>query len=107
MIRRPPRSTLFPYTTLFRSCLVSHDGVYDLASEYGSTEELWFPEGEMRGTPWDNPEAYRKWSPSTYAKSFKTPTLGVQGELDFRVPVGQGLGKFTALQAPGVEARVV
>ncbi len=94
------------HTDRFR-CLVSHDGVYDLAAEYGSTEELWFPEWEMRGTPWDNPEAYRKWSPSTYAKSFKTPTLVVQGELDFRVPVEQGLGMFTALQRQGVESRLL
>ena len=88
-------------------CLVSHDGVYDLAAEYGSTEELWFPEWEMRGTPWDDPDAYRKWSPSTYAKSFKTPTLVVQGELDYRVPVEHGLGMFTALQRRGVESRLL
>src|SRR5712671_5975250 len=88
-------------------CLVSHDGVYDLAAEHGSTEELWFPEWEMRGTPWDNPEAYRTWSPSTYAKNFRTPTLVVQGELDFRVPVEQGLGMFTALQRQGVESRLL
>src|SRR5216683_2125033 len=88
-------------------CLVSHDGVYDLAAGYGSTEELWFPEWEMRGTPWDNPEAYRKWSPSTYAQNFKTPTLVVQGELDFRVPVEQGMGMFTALQRRGVESRLL
>jgi dipeptidyl aminopeptidase/acylaminoacyl peptidase len=88
-------------------CLVSHDGVYDLAAEYGSTEELWFPEWEMRGTPWDNPDAYRKWSPSTYANNFKTPALVVQGELDYRVPVEQGIGMFTALQRRGVESRLL
>jgi dipeptidyl aminopeptidase/acylaminoacyl peptidase len=94
------------HTDRFR-CLVSHDGVYDLHAEYGSTEELWFPEWEFRGTPWDNPESYRKWSPSTYAKNFKTPTLVVQGELDFRVPTEQGLGMFTALQRQGVESRLL
>jgi dipeptidyl aminopeptidase/acylaminoacyl peptidase len=94
------------HTDRFR-CLVSHDGVFDLVAEYGSTEELWFPEWEMRGTPWDNPDAYRKWSPSTYAKSFKTPTLVVQGELDFRVPVEQGMGMFTALQRQGIESRLL
>ena len=94
------------HTERFR-CLVTHDGVYDLVAEYGSTEELWFPEWEMRGTPWDNPDAYRKWSPSTYAKNFKTPTLVVQGELDFRVPVEQGMGMFTALQRQGVESRLL
>src|SRR5205823_4798614 len=66
------------HTDRFR-CLVSHDGVYDLAAEYGSTEELWFPEWEMRGTPWDNADAYRKRSPSTHVKNCKTTTLAVQG----------------------------
>jgi dipeptidyl aminopeptidase/acylaminoacyl peptidase len=89
------------------NCLVSHDGVFDLASEYGSTEELWFPEWEFRGPPWENPELYRKFSPSSYAQNFKTPTLVVQGELDFRVPVEQGLGMFTALQRRGVESRLL
>jgi dipeptidyl aminopeptidase/acylaminoacyl peptidase len=94
------------HTDRFR-CLVSHDGVYDLTSEYGSTEELWFPEWEFRGPPWKNPDLYRRFSPSTYAASFKTPTLVVQGELDFRVPVEQGLGMFTALQRQGVESRLL
>jgi dipeptidyl aminopeptidase/acylaminoacyl peptidase len=94
------------HTDRFR-CLVSHDGVYDTVSEYGSTEELWFPEWEFRGPPWKNPELYRKFSPSTYAHNFKTPTLVVQGELDFRVPVEQGLAMFTALQRQGVESRLL
>ena len=65
---------------------------------FGATEELWFPLWEMGGTPWDKPEDYRKWSPSTYAKDFHTPTLVIDGELDFRVPYTQGLQLFTALQ---------
>ncbi len=88
-------------------CLVSHDGVFDLASEYGSTEELWFPEWEFRGPPWQNPDLYRKWSPSNFVQNFKTPTLVVQGELDFRVPVEQGLAMFTALQRRGIESRLL
>jgi len=88
-------------------CLVSHDGVFDLVSEYGSTEELWFPEWEFRGPPWENPDLYRRLSPSSYVQNFKTPTLVVQGELDFRVPVEQGLGMFTALQRRGVESRIL
>ena len=94
------------HTDRFR-CLVSHDGVYDLVAEYGSTEELWFPEWEFRGPPWKNPELYRKFSPANFAQNFKTPTLVVQGELDFRVPVEQGLGMFTALQRQGVESRLL
>ena len=61
----------------------------------------------MRGTPWDNPDAYRKWSTSTYAKNFKTPTLVVQGGLDFRVPVNQGLELFTALQRRDVPSKLL
>src|SRR5712671_5801287 len=88
-------------------CLVSHDGVFDLASEYGATEELWFPEWEFRGPPWENPELYRRFSPSSYVQGFKTPTLVGQGELDFRVSVEQGLGMFTALQRRGIESRLL
>ncbi len=78
--------------------LISHAGVYDLRSMFGETEELWFPMWEFRGTPCDNPDLYAKMSPSYYAKEFKTPTLVIHGELDFRVPYGQGLQLFTALQ---------
>ena len=59
------------------------------------------------GPPWENPELYRRLSPSSYAQNFKTPTLVVQGELDFRVPVEQGMGMFTALQRRGVESRLL
>jgi dipeptidyl aminopeptidase/acylaminoacyl peptidase len=48
--------------------------------------------------PWDNPEVYERWSPSNFIKEFKTPTLVIHGEQDYRVPVGQGLQLFTALQ---------
>ena len=88
-------------------CLVSHDGVYDQVSMYGATEELWFPEWEMKGTPWENPEMYRKFSPSTYAANFSTPCLVVHGENDFRVPYTQGLQLFTALQRQGVESKLL
>ena len=88
-------------------CLVTHDGVFDLRSMYGATEELWFPEWEFKGPYWSNPESYAKWSPSSYADKFKTPTLVVQGELDYRVPGEQGLQMFTALQRRGVESRLL
>jgi dipeptidyl aminopeptidase/acylaminoacyl peptidase len=87
--------------------LVSHAGVYNLASMYGVTEELWFVEWEFKGTPWDNPELYARLSPHTYVKNFKTPTLVTHGELDFRVPIDQGLQLFTALQKQGVESKLV
>jgi dipeptidyl aminopeptidase/acylaminoacyl peptidase len=86
---------------------VSHAGVFDLRSMAGETEELWFPLWEFRGMPWDNPDLYAKWSPSHYVKEFKTPTLVLHGELDYRVPVGQGMQLFTALQMMKVPSKLV
>ncbi|MCP4676616.1 MAG: S9 family peptidase [Deltaproteobacteria bacterium] len=94
------------HTDRFKS-LVSHDGVYDQVSMYGSTEELWFPEWEFNGTPWTNPDLYKKFSPSTYVDQFKTPTLVIHGEHDYRVPYTQGLQLFTALQRQGVESKLL
>ena len=94
------------HTDRFKA-LVSHDGVYNLTSMYGATEELWFPEWEFGGTPWDNPEPYLKWSPNMFVKNFKTPTLVVHSELDYRVPINQGLELFTALQRRGVPSKML
>jgi dipeptidyl aminopeptidase/acylaminoacyl peptidase len=85
--------------------LISHAGVFDLTSKYGTTEELWFPEFEFGGPPWEKPEIYRSQSPSGFVKNFKTPTLVIHGALDFRVPDAQGLGMFTSLQRQGVASR--
>jgi dipeptidyl aminopeptidase/acylaminoacyl peptidase len=87
--------------------LISHAGVFDLTSKYGTTEELWFPEWEFGGPPWEKPELYQKMSPSVFADRFKTPTLVIHGALDFRVPDAQGLGMFTSLRRRGVPARYV
>jgi len=90
--------------------LISHAGVYDLTSMYGSTEELWFPEHEFNGTPWSNAAGYQKFSPHLYASDFgkfKTPTLVIAGEQDYRVPYTQSLEFFTALQRQGVPSRLV
>jgi dipeptidyl aminopeptidase/acylaminoacyl peptidase len=89
------------------SALVSHAGVYNLTSMYGVTEELWFPEWEFKGMPWTNPEMYTKWSPHMFVKEFKTPLLVIHGELDYRVPVGEGFQLFTALQRQGVESKLL
>lgn len=94
------------HTQRFKA-LVTHDGVYDMTSEFGATEELWFPLWEMGGTPWDKPDEYQKWSPSSYVKDFHTPTLVVHGELDFRVPYEQGLELFTALQVQKVPSKLL
>ncbi|HEX7150152.1 MAG TPA: S9 family peptidase [Thermoanaerobaculia bacterium] len=87
--------------------IVSMMGIFDLRSFYYATEELWFPEWDLRGTPHDNPELYEKWSPSNYVKNFKTPCLVIAGEKDFRVPYTQGLQMFTALQKMNVPSRIL
>ncbi len=94
------------HTQRFKA-LISHAGVYDLRSEFGATEELWFPLWEFNGTPWDNPETYAKWSPSSFVKDFHTPTLVIHGEQDFRVPYTQGLQLFTALQLQKVPSKLL
>ncbi|MBI4467248.1 MAG: S9 family peptidase [Acidobacteria bacterium] len=94
------------HTDRFR-CLISHAGVYNLTSEYGATEELWFPEWEFRGTPWTNREMYERWSPHNFVPRFKTPTLVIHGALDYRVPYTQGLELFTALQRQGIRSRLL
>lgn len=92
------------HTNRFKA-LFSHAGVYELVSMYGGTEELWFPEWEFKGTPWTNPKMYDKWSPSRFAKNFKTPTYVAHGQLDFRVPVEQGMQLFSTLQRLGIESK--
>ncbi|MBI2957089.1 MAG: S9 family peptidase [Acidobacteria bacterium] len=94
------------HTARFR-CLFSHAGVYNLTSEYGATEELWFPEWEFRGTPWTNRKLYERWSPDMFVRNFRTPTLVIHGQLDYRVPVEQGLELFTALQRQGVPSKLL
>ena len=94
------------HTQRFKA-LISHDGVYNLTSEFGATEELWFPLWEYGGTPWGKPENYAKWSPNNIVQEFHTPTLVIHGEQDFRVPVNQGLELFTALQMQKVPSKLL
>jgi len=86
---------------------VSHAGVFHTESMYGVTEELWFPEWEFGGTPWEKPEAYAKWSPHRHARNFRTPTLVTHGEIDYRVPIDQGLQLFTYLQKQDVPSKLI
>lgn len=94
------------HTDRFR-CIVSHASLYNLISFYGATEELWFPEWDMGKSPWEEPGLYEKWSPNLFAKNFKTPTLVIHGELDFRVPFAESLQLFTALQRQEIPSRLV
>ena len=94
------------HTNRFKA-LVTHAGVYDIRSKAGETEELWFPKWEFGGMPWESPETYEKWSPSNFAREFKTPTLVIHGQLDYRVVMGQGLQLFTALQSQKVPSKLL
>jgi dipeptidyl aminopeptidase/acylaminoacyl peptidase len=88
-------------------CLVSHDGAFNLEAMYGSTEELWFPEWEFEGTPWTNRAMYQRWSPHMFAASFKTPTLVIHGQLDYRLDVSQGFELYTTLQRRKVPSKML
>ncbi|MFH2008561.1 MAG: S9 family peptidase [bacterium] len=86
--------------------IASMMGVYDLASWFGTTEEQWFPEWDLGGEPW-TPKAYDKFSPSRFIGRYKTPTLILSGQLDFRIPYTQSIMLFTTLRKRGVPARLV
>ncbi|MCU1332838.1 MAG: peptidase prolyl oligopeptidase active site region [Candidatus Angelobacter sp.] len=94
------------HTNRFK-CLVSHDGMFNTESAYGTTEELWFPEWEFGDTVWANREAYRKWSPHLFAAQFKTPTLVVHGQLDYRLDVSEGFQLFTTLQRQKIPSKML
>ena len=91
------------HTNRFKAA-VTHDGVFNLESMSMSTEELWFTEWEFGGPPWTSKarEQFLQWSPHLFAHDIKTPTLIITNELDFRVPVDQGLQMFTVLRRNGV-----
>jgi dipeptidyl aminopeptidase/acylaminoacyl peptidase len=88
-------------------CLVSHDGMFNAESAWGSTEELWFNDWEFKGTPYDNRASYQKWSPHQYAKNFKTPTLVIHGQRDYRLDVSEGFQLFTTVQMEGVPSKML
>jgi dipeptidyl aminopeptidase/acylaminoacyl peptidase len=92
------------HTNRFKA-LVSHDGVYDSHSMYGETEEMWFDAWEHGGPPWEKRESYEKSSTSNFVQNIQTPMLIVHGELDYRVPVGQGIQLFQSLQRRGIPSR--
>ncbi len=93
------------HTDRFKA-LASMMGIYDLRSFYGATEELWFPEWDLKGQPWNSP-LYEKSSPSNSVKNFKTPTLVISGERDYRSPYTQSLQFYTALQKMNVPSRLI
>jgi dipeptidyl aminopeptidase/acylaminoacyl peptidase len=88
-------------------CLINHDGNLDERMAYFNTEELWFPEWDHVGTPWDNPKGYEKHNPVHYVKNWKTPMLVIHGAQDFRVVDTQGIATFNALQRLGIESKLL
>jgi dipeptidyl aminopeptidase/acylaminoacyl peptidase len=88
-------------------CLVNHDGNLDERMAYFDTDELWFPEWDHLGTPWDNPAGYNKHNPVNFVKNWRTPMLVIHGALDFRVVDTQGLSTFTALQRLGIDSKLL
>ncbi|MDL5364933.1 S9 family peptidase [Xanthomonas sp. NCPPB 2654] len=86
-------------------CLVNHDGVFDQRMMGYATEELWFTEWEQGGTPYQKASNYEKFNPVNHVADWKKPMLIVHGQLDFRIPVEQGLAAFSAAQRQGIESK--
>ena len=88
-------------------CLVNHDGSLDERMAYFDTEELWFPEWDHEGTPWDNASGCEEQNPVRFVRNWRTPMLVIHGGQDFRVPLTQGLGTFNALQRRGIPSKLL
>lgn len=91
---------------------IAHDGVFDLKSMYGTTEELWFTNWDAGGAYWekDNPAAvktYSEFDPSNLVNKWDTPIMIIQGGKDYRVPIEQGLEAFQAAQLHGIKSRLL
>ena len=86
---------------------IAHDGVFDLESMYGSTEELWFPDWDLGGPYWQDPKpvSYDKFSPVNFVKNWNTPMLVIQGGKDYRVPETQAMEAFTVLQMKDIPSK--
>jgi dipeptidyl aminopeptidase/acylaminoacyl peptidase len=79
--------------------------MFDMISWYGSTEEMFFANHDQKGSYWKNPSSYEKFSPVNFVKNWNTPILIIHSDMDFRVPVTQGMEAFTAAQMKGIPSR--
>ncbi|KAK4196892.1 putative dipeptidyl-peptidase 5 precursor [Triangularia verruculosa] len=86
--------------------LVCHDGVFSTSNQW-STEELFFPIHDFEGTIYDNKQGYEKWDPANHLKEWATPELIIHSELDYRLPVTEGLAAFNVLQAKKVPSKLL
>merc|ERR1712230_16465 len=87
--------------------IVCHDGVFSTSATWYATEEIYFPEREHAGTPWQAPEEYERWNPQRFIKQWRTPQLVIHGGKDFRLTESEGLGVFNTLQRLGIPSRLV
>ncbi|WP_343346064.1 S9 family peptidase [Sphingomicrobium sp. XHP0239] len=88
-------------------CLVNHAGLFDTRSFYYVTEELWFPRWDFGGSYAEQSEVYERWNPVNHVDDWQTPMLVIHGLKDYRVPYGQGLGAFTALQERDIPSKLL
>ncbi|KAI9682867.1 MAG: hypothetical protein M1829_006301 [Trizodia sp. TS-e1964] len=86
--------------------LVSHDSSFNTTNKY-TTDELYFPQHEFQGTLWDNYDNYERWNPARHVAKWSTPMLVIHSELDYRLPVSEGLAVFNVLQARGIESKLL
>jgi dipeptidyl aminopeptidase/acylaminoacyl peptidase len=88
---------------------IAHDGLFDLKSWYGTTEELFFANKEIGGPYWGTnpPKSYKDFNPSEFVKNWNTPIMIIQGGIDYRVPVEQGLEAFQAAQLKGIKSKLL
>jgi len=87
--------------------LVTHDGLFDTFSGYFNTDELWFPETEFGGLPWENPAGFTQYSPMNYVKNWVSPMLVIHGGHDYRLPDVNGISVFTACQRRGIPSKLL
>lgn len=93
-------------TTRFK-CLISHAGIYSMSAMTGVTDIPAFWYLEMDGEPYSDPTWFDRYSPSRGIGKWRTPTLIIHGERDYRVPIGEALALFEALQYHHVESELL
>ena len=88
---------------------IAHDGLFDLKSWYGTTEEIWFANWDLGGSYWKAPQpaSYEKFNPSNFVDKWNTPIMIVQGGTDYRVPIEQGLEAFQAAKLRNIKAKLL
>ena len=86
---------------------IAHDGLFDMKSWYGTTEELWFANWDLKGNYWQKqtPEAYKRFNPSNFVDKWNRPIMVIQGGIDFRVPYGQGHQAYQAAKLKGLKTK--